>query len=107
MKKRSFLGFSLKQLWEYFGDSVRERNLAKLNAGMERKSKVVRVLASMFSKNYKLFLLSPVLSHGPLASTRTFLDLLEGLSDLVTPVRLPPRISKKEARFVYYSVFKA
>ena len=81
------------------------RNVAEMKAGIERRTKIVRVLASLFLRNYKVFVVCPILCHGPLSISKYLLDLMEGISSVGTLLEVAPPISKKDARFVYFQVF--
>ncbi len=90
---------------DFFLQFVSNQSSPAFRADLERKTKIVRVLASMFLSNYKMFVLAPVLSHAAVATNKYLLDMIEGMGNAGTLLEAAPPIPKKEARFVYFSVF--
>ncbi len=65
----------------------------------------MRILANIFLKNYKTFLLCPVLCHSDPEVNKYLLDMVEGIGNIGTIVEVAAPIAKKDAKFVYFSVF--
>ncbi len=103
--KKGFLDFSLKQLQDFLLEFPANQSLPAFKTDLARKSKIVRVLGSMFLSNYKMFLLCPVLSYAPPAANKYLLDMIEGVGAAGTVIEAPAPIPKKDVKLVYFSVF--
>ena len=71
-KKRSYLDFSLKQIQEFLDEIP--KNIPTVENGLLRRTKIVRILASLFTQNYKIFVFAPILPHANMAFNKNFLD---------------------------------
>lgn len=102
-KKRSYLDFSLKQIQDFLAEAP--RSIPTVDNGLLRRTKIVRILASLFTLNYKIFVFAPILPHAPMAFNKYFLDIIEGLSNKSQIIEIPVPTPKKDAKFIYFSIF--
>eukprot|EP01022_Parablepharisma_sp_SALTPOND_P022434 TRINITY_DN455_c0_g1_i2.p1 TRINITY_DN455_c0_g1~~TRINITY_DN455_c0_g1_i2.p1 ORF type:complete len:887 (-),score=49.51 TRINITY_DN455_c0_g1_i2:3792-6452(-) len=103
--KRGYLDFSLKQIQDFLLDYANNKTATEIKVDLDRKTKIVRVIANLFLKNSKMFLLCPVLTHAPPTVNKYLLDMVEGIGNVGTIIEVAPPIPKKDAKFVYFSVF--
>jgi len=95
----------LKQIQTFLSDFANNKNPAEFKGEIDRKTKIVRIMANLFLQNFKMFLLCPVLCHADPALNKYFLDMIENLGNSGTIIEAAPPIPKKDAKFVYFSVF--